>query len=229
MTERRDFYVYVIFRPNGIPCYVGKGWGKRWLKHEWRSTNPHLANIVKLAKGELPKIKIREWLTEREAFAIEIAFIAAIGRETNGGPLVNLTDGGEGISGHKMSAESLAKMSAASKGNKYCIGRKASPETKAKQRAAKLGRTLTPEHRAKIGVASRNTPRGPEWGARISMAKMGHEVAPETREKLRSWERTPELCAKIAAATKESMKRPEVQAKLEAHRKRMADENRQGS
>ncbi len=25
MTDKRIYYVYVIFRPNGEPCYVGKG------------------------------------------------------------------------------------------------------------------------------------------------------------------------------------------------------------
>ena len=218
MTARSDFYVYVFFRPNGVPCYVGKGWGKRWLKHEWRSTNPHLANIVRRAGGELPKVKIREGLTESEAFTTEIAFIAAIGREANGGPLVNMTNGGEGVSGLKMSAAARAKMGATKIGNKYSVGRKASADTKAKQRAAKLNRKLSPEHRAAIGDAHRGKKRDPAWGAAISAAKMGHEVKSETIEKLRSWKRSPELCANIAAATKAAMNRPDVQAKLHAPR-----------
>jgi hypothetical protein len=96
---RRDFYVYIYFRLNGIPCYIGKGSGLRWRRHNWNSGNPHLKAIAKQARGKLPVIIIRDGLTADEAFAIEVAFIAAIGRADLGtGPLVNLTDGGDGTS-----------------------------------------------------------------------------------------------------------------------------------
>lgn len=29
MNEERIFYVYVLFRQSGVPCYVGKGKGSR--------------------------------------------------------------------------------------------------------------------------------------------------------------------------------------------------------
>lgn len=110
---RNDFYVYVVFRENGIPCYVGKGCKKRFLVHQSRSSNSHLRSIAKKAAGELPVVKVRENLTETEAFEIEIAFIRAIGRKKDGGPLVNLTDGGGIVSG--LSPESLAAKAAAAK------------------------------------------------------------------------------------------------------------------
>src|SRR5260221_12283744 len=107
-SETDDFYVYVIFRLNGIPCYVGKGRGDRWLVHEKRKIkdNKHFDNIIKQAKKagkELPKIKLRENLFESEAFDLEKIFIKAIGREIHGGPLVNLTDGGDGPAGQVIS------------------------------------------------------------------------------------------------------------------------------
>jgi hypothetical protein len=83
-----------------IPCYVGKGKGDRWTRHESRKIhdNSHLRSIVNQAREagkELPKIKFAEGLTEQEAFDLEKLLIAVIGREHLGGPLVNLTDGGK--------------------------------------------------------------------------------------------------------------------------------------
>lgn len=94
MTERRDFYVYLLSRLDGRPCYVGKGHGDRINRHRRWCVNPHLKHIIRAAGGDLPKLKIRENLTEAEAFAFERMLIASIGREAHGGPLVNQTDGG---------------------------------------------------------------------------------------------------------------------------------------
>lgn len=98
------FYVYVLFRPwDGSPFYVGKGKGRRWLDHKHGRRNRHLVNIFNKATSlnlDIPKVKVRQNLTETEAFEIEKALIAAIGRKKNGGPLVNGTDGGEGTAGH---------------------------------------------------------------------------------------------------------------------------------
>lgn len=96
---KTDFYVYVIFRPNGIPCYVGKGRGDRMQAHKRRKGNLHLAAIYAMNGGALPAVKVRCDLSESEAFETECALIAALGREPHGGVLVNLTDGGEGTAG----------------------------------------------------------------------------------------------------------------------------------
>jgi len=100
------FYVYVAFRPwDGSPCYVGKGKGNRWRRHFRTSPNQNLANIIKKAGGTIPTVIIRSHLLEEEAFEIERAFIKAICRKAHGGPLVNLTDGGDGPSGARHSDE----------------------------------------------------------------------------------------------------------------------------
>lgn len=143
------FYVYVIFRPNGVPCYVGKGTRGRWLEHERMGAkhyNKHLGRIIKNAGGELPKVKLREGLTEADALATEIALIAAIGRGKHG-PLVNLTDGGDGQTGWVPSDETRAKIGAANSGLKR------SDELRARLSAAHKGKIKSPEHRAKIGAA----------------------------------------------------------------------------
>ena len=99
------FYVYILFRPwDGSPFYVGKGKGARWLKFN-RPDNRHFRAILKKARRlglEVPSVKIRDGLAEDEALSLEMIFIAAIGRGKKG-PLVNLTDGGDGVSGRTVS------------------------------------------------------------------------------------------------------------------------------
>jgi hypothetical protein len=105
LDTRRIYFVYKLIRPwNGRVCYYGKGCGKRHLRHAAQHAvrghyNPYLRNIFNKAGGNLPAIIIRNGLTEVEAFEIEIALIAAIGRADKGlGPLANMTDGGDGSS-----------------------------------------------------------------------------------------------------------------------------------
>lgn len=157
----RVYYVYVLFRPwDGSPCYVGKGKGARWLAHEERGGNPrrnkHLANIIKKAKRlglEIPKIKVRQYLTETEAFETEIALIAAIGRGK--GLLVNITIGGDGASTRfgPQSPESRAKKSAAMK-TKW-----ADPEFRTRQ----LAKANDAERRAKQSISMKARWADPEF------------------------------------------------------------------
>jgi hypothetical protein len=170
------FYVYLLRRLDGRPCYVGKGKGERW-RHQ-RGRNEHLLNIIRQAKllgKELPAEKIRENLSEDEAFALERKLIAFYGREDLGtGDLVNLTDGGEGLSGYKPSPTSNAKRSAALK-----------------------GREKTIEHVANAAAALRGSKKSSGWwSTKEGLAKQrqnnrsrfarGHKHSPETTEKLRA-------------------------------------------
>lgn len=114
MEEKREHYVYVIFRADGSPCYVGKGCGKRYKVHLYNTKNipnKHLARIIEKERGRLAIVKLREYLSEPESFEIETAFILAIGRIANGGPLVNQTDGGGGMVGYKHSEETKRQKS----------------------------------------------------------------------------------------------------------------------
>jgi hypothetical protein len=69
--------------------------------------------------------------------------------------------------GKKHSDATKRKISAAGMGNKYCLGYKASAESRAKMSLARIGHHNSEESKQKL-----------------SEAKMGHKVSAETREKL---------------------------------------------
>lgn len=156
---KQEHYVYIIFRPDGRPCYVGKGKGNRWEVHERRTHNPYLARIIAKAGGSIPKIKVREDLTDAEACETEIAFIAAIGRRDLGtGPLVNLTDGGDGAAGAIHGFERRAKRSLRAKEDWN------NPEYRSMQVAKKIGN----KNSKKSHILS------VEWAKELSQKMMGN-------------------------------------------------------
>lgn len=178
------FYVYILFRPNGVPCYVGKGKGNRWTHHERFSHshyNKHLARIITNARMPLPKVKVRVNLTEDDALATEIAFIRAIGREVDGGPLVNLTDGGDGKSGYLLSEETKARISQAHK-----------------------GKTISVEAKAKISAALKGVAKPSSHGPNVSVALMGHSLSEETKRKIGKANRGRKHSEKSSARKSES-------------------------
>jgi len=201
-------YVYVIFRPTGEPCYIGKGHGGRWRKHVKRSHNPHLKAIYAKANYDLPAIIIRENLSDDKAIETEVALIKAIGREEFGGPLVNLTDGGDGTVGAKMSDEWKAhraekaremwvrpgykdELMARLVGNSYSKKpHKLSAEWRAELTEKMLGNTYTlglkhtEEAKNKMSVARKGVPKTCEHKAKIGAAHMGMKRSPETCENI---------------------------------------------
>lgn len=227
--DPRRFYVYMIFDLSGIPRYVGKGSGARWKRRDRHCDNPHLANIFKAAGGSLPIVKVRERLTEDEAFETEKALISAIGREAFGGTLTNVTDGGEGTSGAVMSAEwrerrraiakaaweasgISAKIATVNLGNTYRKGKRHTPEWKAANADRMRGnsRTLGLIHsdaaRQKMSIARKGKPKSAKHAAAIGAAHRGMKRSAETRAKigaaLRGRTQSLEARAAISAALK---------------------------
>lgn len=104
------WYVYVLWRLDlyrPIPFYVGKGRKYRFTHHEMRSElplNPHKRRIIERHEKLGLKIgySIHAYdLDEQDALDAEAALIEKLGRRNrNLGPLTNLTNGGEGTSGH---------------------------------------------------------------------------------------------------------------------------------
>jgi hypothetical protein len=200
-----EFYVYVLFRPwDGSPFYVGKGKGQRWSLHEKlgdKHYNSRMANIVRKANRlglEIPKVKIRTDLTELEAFKIEMVFIGAIGRADKGlGPLINLTDGGDGPSGLVFSKEAIAKISKKSKDNW------ANPEIREKI----IRNHSTPESLFNIGSAMRNKTHTEESKLKMSISSARNK--PWLGKHFSS-----DHCAKIGAKNKTKWQDPEYRKKM---------------
>ena len=104
---QNKFYVY-IHKSNvdSRIFYVGKGHGSRYISSIDRSIDWN--KIVK-KEGFYSEI-VKSNLTELEAFNEEIRLIKEIGRADLGlGPLVNLTDGGEGSTGLKWNGRRSGK------------------------------------------------------------------------------------------------------------------------
>lgn len=211
--EKREFYVYILYRPDKRPCYVGKGKGDRWKRHQWRAkrklANPHLENILRSAGGTLPMEKAATNLTEAESFEFERFLIREIGREITGGPLVNLTDGGEGPSGFKFPRHIVERISAQKRGKSavWNIGRVVSEKTRTKMRMAKLGTIQSDETKQKRGDKLRGKRRDPAIGLKVSAARKGKPLTEEHRAALRAASRgkDPDVRARISAATKAAM------------------------
>jgi hypothetical protein len=192
-------YVYAIFRPDGWICYIGKGKGNRWESDKARAQhNRHFAAIWKKAKAagqELPRIKIREHLTDEQAFEIEIAFIAAIGRRKNGGPLTNMTDGGDGLlnpspeTRKKMSLKAIERMKDPAVRANVSIkntGKKIPLEVCIQRGMARRGEKHTPEHNAAISAGNKGKKLSPEHCAAISAGQLGKSDGPHSEERCKA-------------------------------------------
>jgi hypothetical protein len=134
-----DYYIYCYFRLTGEPCYIGKGRGVRWKDHLTKAHNIHLRRIIAKAGGEIPHVKLCTGLNGEQALQYEIAWITAIGRGTKG-PLVNMTDGGDGSLGCIPSSESRAKMSLSNRRPRH------TNESKKKISDARVNRVQTYKH-----------------------------------------------------------------------------------
>lgn len=222
------YYVYVLFRPwDGSPFYVGKGKGYRISQTVKETRNPHKVNIIAKARKmgmEIPNVIIRDELTEREAFEIEIAFIKAIGRTPNG-PLTNCTDGGEGISGHIHSSDAKAKISAAG------MGRKHSDERRARASISRKGEKRSDEARARMSAAQKTRPpMSDETRAKISAAS--RNISDETRARIGAAHKgrifSADHLAKINAANTGKKRSAESRERMSlAHKgKQLSDEHR---
>ena len=194
-------YVYLLFRLDGRPLYVGKGKGQRWLDHEKSGhdekcphRNRHLRNVIAQAKAlgkELPKIKLIDGIPDAEAIAIERLFIDAIGRELHDGPLVNLTDGGDGPEGYKPSQELIDRQVAAR------VGWKHTDEHKAYISKCLKGVKKTPEHAAKVKAANKGKKKTSGWWSTPEGRSAHGAKIKAIREANGSYGHTEETKAKI--------------------------------
>ena len=168
-------YVYLHKRESDLTVfYVGKG--KRRRAWDTKGRNAWWKNVVQ-KHGLLVEI-FKDGLDEAEALSLEMSIIADV-RKT--AVLVNLVDGGGGISGWKHSADAKAKISAFNKGKK--LSQKSIDATAQKNR----GKKRTAEQRLKLSLAKKGKPRpclSEETKKKISLSHMGLRPTDEARKKM---------------------------------------------
>lgn len=185
MAEDRSFYVYVADHPvTGEPIYVGKGKGRRFAQHNpaamaGKHVNRYLTNVIK-KYGPVAFVIVQNGLTENEAFALERELIAKYGRVDIGtGTLSNRTDGGDGTTGYKHTAEWVA---ACREWNKRRV---LTPESRARMSAASKGRKASAETRAKLSAFQRSRPKpSAETIRKMVESQRGRTYSVETRAKM---------------------------------------------
>lgn len=149
--SRGKFYVYEhVRRSDGRVFYVGKGSGCRLRVTQHR--NPHWVAVSR-KHGWKARVAFR---TDDEdlAFLAEEELIRK--RRSDGSPLTNLTDGGEGMSGYVFSEESIRKRVAKTKGKK----------------------------RPAISLALKGVPKSAEHRRKLSLARLGQRHSLETRARM---------------------------------------------
>jgi len=193
--RKPGFYKYGDFVFDHEPFYVGKGRGNRYKEHlgylSQSSYNSFIANKIRKIFKECNTIyisnKIFENLFEEVAFEVEKFLIRQIGRfDLKRGPLCNLTDGGEGMSGHVCSKETRIKLSNCFKGTKHPMFNKHHREdSKNKMSIGNTGRVFSEEHRKKISLANRGKIRSEDCKKRLSEINKGNKRSEETKKKMR--------------------------------------------
>ncbi len=141
MEKENKYYVYLHVKlTNGEPFYVGKGIGKR--KSSKTDRNRWWNFIVN--KHGYDIIILEENLSEEKAIEREIYWIDRIGKASeNKGTLVNITNGGEGVSGYKHTDETKKRITETLLGHKR-----------------NSGKILTEEHKKNISLSKKGQNAG---------------------------------------------------------------------
>lgn len=173
-----NFYVYAHLRESdGSIFYIGKGRGRR----AWQFYSRSCGWLDEKEKhGCLVKI-VSDGMSEPCALTLERIGISKIGLEN----LSNLKAGARGSnSGWTHSEEARRRISEAG------IGRKKTPESIAKTRAAHLGVKRSPEvcarHREAARKRKKRGPHSEETRAKISASHKGLKPSPEALARMRS-------------------------------------------
>lgn len=172
------FYVYIHCRAtDGKPFYVGKGQGRR--AHSTKDRNKHWRHVDAKHGRDLRFIDAN--LTEDRAFELEGFLIDFIGRADLGrGPLVNMTDGGEGHAGYCQSQDLRDRRGAKLKGLKR------TPEQRASMSASMKGIPKSAEHREKIRQSMLKKGVNPAFRLAGLAALRGRVLSAESRAKIKA-------------------------------------------
>jgi hypothetical protein len=155
-----EHYIYAYLRKRDrTPYYIGKGVGRRaFVSHK----------KVPVPKDKSRIIIMESNLTEVGALALERFYIRWYGRKCDGGILINIVEGGGGITGYKHSLETRKKISKASKGNVYAVGYKHTDEAR-----KRISDSIRGTKRPKRDYYSRRGPCSDEVKQKISKSRLG--------------------------------------------------------
>lgn len=188
-----DFYTYIYQdRQKGEPFYVGKGCNERAWDHLKSNRKSEFIYRIKkmIRESNPPIISIYSGFDNELACLVEQELISKFGRKNLGlGPLLNLTDGGEGAPNRLSTPEFRANMSKAKKGQKYSalasenfrramIGRIYTAERNANVSIGLKGHLVSEETRLKIGAKSKINSAGENNGM------FGKQQTEETKQKI---------------------------------------------
>lgn len=183
-TTMNIYYTYLYRDPtrNNEPIYIGKGKGKRCYDHLKSKKNAPLPNRIRKIKewGVEPIIEfICKDVDEELALLVEEEAISLYGRKDLGtGPLLNLTDGGDGVS--NVSEKTRKKLSDAGKGRIY--------DDAYRQNMSKVmsGKKKSLTHVENVRQALIGTKRDESAKLKMSEAKIKSGIAPPShKDKIR--------------------------------------------
>lgn len=180
----KKFYVYTLADSrDNLVFYVGKGTGSRITAHKSiaKKDTPkskfrvyHKIRKILLEGGDILTKKVFSTNCQKEAYRHEMELIKKIGRQN----LTNLTDGGEGGFGHKMTEK-----------NKKILIEIAKQPKSASHRAnlskAKTGIPLSKETAKKIGLSHTGKKHSKEWCENQSKGLLGIKRSEYTKSLLR--------------------------------------------
>ena len=158
------FYCYTYFDPSrGELIYVGKGKGGRATSHlKSRANTPFVSRLKHMkTNGVAPEISyLCKDVDEELAILCEEEAISKYGRKDLGkGALLNLTDGGEGVSGYRHTESAKARISASMTGTKRpdlslaLRGQKRTEATRSLMSQKQKGRCFSEEHKLNLREA----------------------------------------------------------------------------
>ena len=184
-------YVYRHIRlDKNEPFYIGIGEDKIEQEYKYkraynqRKRNQYWKNII--SKTSYKVEILEEDLSWEEACKKEIWWISFYGRADLGkGPLVNMTDGGDGTRGYLTTNETRKKLSVSG------LGRKMPHEL------------YTEEHRYKLGSSLRNKRLTKEHIEKIRRTSIGRKHTEESIDKMKGRKFSNESIEKMRIAAKE--------------------------
>jgi hypothetical protein len=177
MSNKLIYYVYAYLRSKdsktakaGSPYYIGKGKVRRaWAPHGKIPVPLDKSNIVFLERN----------LSDIGACALERRYIKWYGRKDNKtGILLNMTDGGDGSSGHKHSNEWKEKT------RLRMVGVPRSEEARKNIGLAKRGLKLTDDHKQKISTSHTGISLSETHCSAISKSLTGIPRTETTKKKI---------------------------------------------